>query len=123
WKAASMAVTSAADPEAEEARPAAVGKSLSERMSIGGRSKRRRRRARQAVTLRSSIRCPFSWNVSAPLSATVVVVVRVSSVIDSDGTAGTLPGPGALPQYLTRAMFGWACATALTGLTDRRGAV
>ena len=53
-QAASTAVTSAAKPEAEDASPAAVGKSLRVRTSTGGMSNRRRRLSRQAAIFASA---------------------------------------------------------------------
>ena len=50
-----------------------------------------------------------------------VRVTSVSSVIDSDGAAGTLPAPGAFPQYLISAMFGCAEARVITAVL--RGSV
>ncbi len=107
-KAASRAVTSAANPDADDASPAAVGKSLAVCTSTGGTEYRWRSRARQPAILASAVSRPFRWKRSAAASRTSVVVVRVSRVTDREGAAGTLPAPGAFPQYLIRAMFGWA---------------
>src|SRR5699024_9281803 len=56
-----------------------------------------------------------SSNESVPVvSSTLVVVAKWSRVIDIDPAAGIISSSSALPQYLTRAIFGCARATDAT---------
>ena len=107
-----MAVTRAANPEAEEARPQPVGKSLVLVTLSGGKSKCSRSVRRNRATFASAKTRPLSAKPSSAASATVVLVEKASNVMESDGVAGVLCGPGALPQYFTKAMLGCAMAVA-----------
>ncbi len=116
--AASIAVISAAKPDADDARPAAVGKLLSVSMRNPRRGRRLRVRSADRDRRRSSRRarpCRSGRRRVRHCSASTLTRVRVrscDSVIDSDGVAGTLSGPSRLPQYFTSAMFGCASAMA-----------
>ena len=116
-RTALTAVTRAAKPDADDANPAAVGNEFSLSTITGGRPGRRRRmRSRQERTRRersSDAGAPpriSSSRSPSVESSTFVVVVSVSSVIEIEPTAGRLVSTSDLPQYLTRAMFGWATA-------------
>ena len=82
-------------------------------MRSGGSANSSRNAATSPATLASRRCSPLISSVSSAAASTLVRVVKPSSVIDSEGVAGTLPRPGRLPQYLTKAMFGWATATAM----------
>ena len=112
---ASTAAAKAAKPAAEEAKPAAVGKLLRLLTAKGGMGCSRRQLARVRSTLPSAVVLPLRRNRSAGASATVVVAVRLSKVMDRDGVAGRLPGASCLPQYFSSAMFGWATAVVCMG--------
>ncbi len=61
---------------------------------------------------------PLSNTRSAPRPGskrTRVRVRRASKVMDSDPTAGRFSALSRLPQYLIRAIFGWATAVAVPG--------
>jgi len=108
-----MAVTSAANPDAEEARPAAVGKLLFVSITSGGMSRFVRQAESAALILASSVAIPFSVSVSVGFpraGVTDVVLASVSRVIDIEGAAGKLPGLSCFPQYFSSAMLGWAVA-------------
>src|SRR6185437_13784324 len=116
--ARSTATASAAKPDAEDANPAPVGKSL----PVSTRARvvmpaRTRNRSRNAPILRlcASSRSPFnamSSASSAPSKRTWVRVCNASSVMDSEPAAGRFNAASRLPQYLTSAMLGWAVAVA-----------
>ena len=112
----------AAKPLAELANPAAVGKLLTVRTPQGGRCGSMRSRWTKARFAKAADGSnPFNWNVSRSVPhETVVRVRKPSRVIDSDDTAGRFSAISRLPQYLIRAMFGWAMAVAeFTVTVDR----
>ena len=118
-----MAVMRAANPEADDARPQPVGKLFSVSISSGGTSKVQRSSVKKRLIFASSTDSPFKTKRSLELVVTDVVVVNVSSVIDNEGVAGRLPGPGCLPQYFTSAMFGWAIAVPWLTVGVKRSAL
>ena len=115
-RALSMAVTRAAKPEADDARPQPAGKLLALVTARGGMSNSERSTCRKASILRSATGAPSRTIRSASATWTVVAVVSASRVTDREGVAGTLPGPGRFPQYFTSAMLGWAVAVARAGI-------
>src|SRR5262245_26453924 len=116
--AASAARTSAANPDAEDASPAPVGKllRLTTRTRVSTPALRRKRSTHAEIFARSSSRrLPSSTSSSlrcADVSSTSVSVNNASSVIEIEPTAGTFRRASALPQYLTSAKFAPARAVA-----------
>ena len=117
--AASAAHTRAAKPDADEASPAAVGKSLSlSTLAAPPRPARARMRSSSALTRALSTgdaRSPSRKTWSGPGLESKAIRVRLRrslSVIESESTAGVLRSASRLPQYLISAMLGWACAVA-----------
>ena len=113
-------------PEADEASPAPVGKLLKETTSAPAvtparaRSTSSRRLTRRVVD--SSWR-PLSDTRSrsqAGSKHTRLRVQRVSSVIDSEPTAGRFRAASRLPQYLINAMLGCASAAPIMADIDSR---
>src|SRR5690606_14636001 len=108
--ASAVAITSAANAEDEDARPAAIGKLLSLSTMAFGRE-RPSNRSRQADT-RSSIvppGTPLTERLSKRASSensTDIFVHKESSVSDREPAAGRLMPLSRLPQYFTRAIFG-----------------
>ena len=137
WRpAASVAARArAAKPLEEEARPAAVGKSLVERMrappsaarvagpcSSATRSRTRSRRVATRSRLAAGTATPLSSSESS--SAPKVRLVRVATgprVRLRLPAAGRLSRLSRLPQYLTRAMLGWATTEACIRNPSRVG--
>src|SRR5699024_3942876 len=125
------AVASAAKPDADDAIPAAVGPSLVETtlarapaVSRPASAAKERTRSKKVVVRRvalASAMVPLSSKVSWPVvSSTLVVVANWSSVIDIDPATGMISSSSALPQYLTRAMLGWARAMDATSRPHRQ---
>jgi len=112
--AADAATTNAANDDADDARPAASGKLLPLDTAARGRSAPRTV-SRHAATRgnRSGLSSPLTLSRSKSLSrSTHISVYRSSRVIEIEPTAGRLRAVSRLPQYLTRAMLGWALAVA-----------
>ncbi len=111
--AASLAATtSAANADAEEASPAAIGKLHSLVTIARGRSLPATR-SRHSLTRGniSSLTAVLTTSSSAAKSAensTDILVHSESSVTDSELTAGRFRSISRLPQYLIRAIFGCA---------------
>src|SRR5690606_21763286 len=117
---------SAAKPDAEEARPAPVGKSLPvitrawSVMPAISRTFDTKARILRLAACPPDAAPPSSStsSLSAP-KCTLVRVDRPPKVMEIDPTSGRLSAAsvlGRLPQYLTRAMLLWA-----TAVTDIRG--
>src|SRR5210317_2071622 len=115
--AADAATTRAANEDADDARPAAIGKLLSlvtrahNRSAPSTVSRHRATRGNIDCALRPLTRS--SSRSSPPSSSTSIVVYRSSSVSEIEPTAGRLRSRSRLPQYLMRAILGWALAVAL----------
>ena len=77
-----------ANPEAEDARPAPVGKLLSVSTDTGGSPNCCLNKSKKLATFKSSILFPLSTRRVSVEVATFVVVVRLSRVIDTLGLAG-----------------------------------
>ena len=116
---ASAAMVSAANADAEDARPAAIGK-LHWLVTRTGR-----RRAPSTVprhrwilgNIPLSAR-PLTINASSSnvsSYSTHMVVYKSASVIEIEPTAGRLRSASRFPQYLINAIFGWALAVARMG--------
>jgi hypothetical protein len=109
----------AANPEAEEAIPAATGK-LFVLSTLANVEIPARRRTRLRIVLTRSkavptVGSPFKINWSCwsdGLKLTVVLVVRPDRFMDMDPLAGRWSSVSISPQYLIKAMFGWAIAVA-----------
>src|SRR5262245_12516849 len=116
--AVSAARTSAANPDAEDASPAPVGKllRLTTRTRVSTPALCRSRSTHAEIFARSSSRrLPSSTSSSlrsVGASSTWVSVNSESSVIEIEPTAGTFKRASALPQYLTSAKFAPARAVA-----------
>src|SRR6187401_876270 len=131
--AALAATASAANPDALEANPEAVGKSFCD--STRARSCKpapARTRSSSATTLAQaagSCSLPFSTSsslVALGSNSTRVTVVNAESVMERLGTSGRLSVTSRLPQYLASAMLEWARArlvpdAAAEGVTDGIG--
>ena len=115
-----IAVINAANPDAEEASPAPVGKLLLVVISSGDTSYVSRRLLKKRLTLASVAGSPFIVRRSLSASFTCVRVASSSSVMDRDGVAGSFSSTLPLPQYFTRAMFG--CARAVVTKPPRSAA-
>ena len=112
------ASASAAKPDALEASPEAVGKSLcvstSARVSMCASARTRSSRAKMRGCAAGSPSWPPKTMRSEASRSSKDTVVRVdiaSRVSERLGTAGRLPSPGTLPQYFTSAMFERAMAS------------
>nr|MDJ0816892.1 hypothetical protein [Desulfobacterales bacterium] len=111
---------SAANPDEDEAIPAAVGKLfeliISARRSSPATSLIRSRKDRNLVSSGLPNCSPFSQTISLfklTSKLTVVFVVNLSTVTDIDPAAGMFKRWFDLPQYLISAKFGWAIAVAI----------
>ena len=100
----------AANPEAEEARPALVGKLFSVSILIFLMVCVCRNEFRNFEIFSSCTDCPLIQRTSVSLVEMVVFVVNLDNVIERLGVEGRFRSLLLLPQYFIRAMFGWASA-------------
>ena len=117
--ASAEATVSAAKPEAEDARPAAVGKLLAVSTRANPRTPARWRstsRKAEMRGVRSGAGVPSRTSSSAANAGskrTVVSVYRASSVSEMEPTSGRFSARSRLPQYLISAKFAPARADAV----------
>ena len=104
------AMVRAANPAAEEARPALVGKLFSVSILIFLTLCVCRKEFKNCEIFSSCTDFPLMQRTSVSLVEMVVLVVNLDKVIERLGVEGRFRSLLLLPQYFIRAMFGWAHA-------------